>query len=100
MADNLIKLAFAILGAVLTYGVIPYIRAKKSREEREALAESIRIAVQAAEQIYSQAGKGQEKKAYVIKWLIEQGIDTTGETVGQLIDAMIESTVLELKKEG
>ena len=99
MADNLIKLIFAILGALLTYWIIPWIRTKRSAEERAALAESIRIAVQAAEQIYSQAGKGQEKKAYVIKWLMEQGIDTTGETVGQLIDAMIESAVLELKKE-
>ena len=97
-ADNVIELIFAILSAVLTCFLIPWIRARKTAEERESLAETVRIAVQAAEQMISGAGRGSEKKDYVRKWLHEQGVKMNEQDIWDEVNAMIESAVLELKK--
>ena len=44
--------------------------------------------------IYNSAGRGEEKKAYVIQYLNEKGFNLDTAT----IDALIESAVLELKQ--
>ena len=86
----------SILGAVLTYQVIPWIRAKAGQARAESLGKWARIGVQAAEQVYQgQADAGKKKFAYVEQFLAERGfkLDT------QEVEKAIESAVFELTKE-
>ena len=90
----IIEAVFALIAAVVTYALIPYIRSRTTAEQREQITAWVKIAVTAAEQIYTGAGMGQEKKAYVLQWLSERGITVQDRE----IDAMIESAVYALKE--
>lgn len=90
----IIETVFALIAAVITAIVIPYIRSKTTAQQQTEINAWVRIAVSAAEQIYVGSGRGQEKKAYVINWLAEHGV-TLVET---RLDAMIEAAVYDLKK--
>jgi len=90
----IIEAVFALIAAVVTYALIPYIRSRTTAEQREQITAWVKIAVTAAEQIYTGTGMGQEKKAYVLQWLSERGITVQDRE----IDAMIESAVYALKE--
>ena len=87
----LLTLAFSAVSAFL----IPYIKAKVSAEQLDAIKFWVNIAVEAAEMIYTGTGRGQEKKAYVVKLLNSKGFTLNPEE----IDSIIEAAVLELKLE-
>ena len=88
------ELVIAILGCILLNVIIPFIKGKVTEQEYAELLLYIDIAVSAAEQIYVGSGRGKEKKAYVIKWLMDRGFSVDDKR----IDAMIESAVYELKE--
>lgn len=90
---NVIEAFFALLTVCITTFVIPYIKSRTSAQQQAELAAWVKIAVAAAEQIYTGSGRGQEKKAYVLQRLTSHGI-TVDESK---IDAMIESAVYALK---
>lgn len=94
---KLVELILAILGAVWTCFLIPWLRDRKNTEDLNHLADTIKMAVQAAEQIYAGSGKGREKKAHVLTWLRGQGVVMDEPAIIEMVDAMIESAVLELK---
>ena len=79
---TIIEAAAALVAAVITAVVIPYIKSRTT----------VKIAVTAAEQIYRGSGRGEEKKAYVLNWLAEHGITLDEDR----IDALIEAAVYEL----
>lgn len=87
----LLTLAFSAVSAFL----IPYIKSKVSAEQLDAIKFWVNIAVEAAEMIYTGTGRGQEKKAYVVKLLNSKGFTLNPEE----IDSIIEAAVLELKLE-
>lgn len=89
---TIIEAILTVLGVIITAIVIPYIQKKTSIAQREQIQAWISIAVFAAEQIYSAAGQGEAKKAYVIKFLNQHNITFDSGKV----DAMIESTVKSL----
>lgn len=80
---TIIEAAAALVAAVITAVVIPYIKSRTTAQQ---------IAVTAAEQIYRGSGRGEEKKAYVLNWLAEHGITLDEDR----IDALIEAAVYEL----
>lgn len=84
-----------VLILVITICEIPWIRAKISSGNMQNIIKWVKIAVQAAEQIYNQSGMGAAKKDYVITFLEKIGVTYDKDK----IDAMIESAVLELKGE-
>lgn len=84
----------ALIGAVITYIVIPYIKSKTTSEQYKAIEFWVRVAVQAAEQLFSQPGMGEKKKEYVINFLSDKGIKVTMEQ----LNALIEAAVHELNK--
>mgnify|MGYP001031862429 FL=1 len=89
----IIEAALLLLAAIFTTVVIPYIKSKTTAEQQKEINAWVKIAVAAAEQIYTGSGRGAEKKAYVLEWLKQRGI-----TVDEAkLDAMIESAVYELK---
>lgn len=93
---TIIEAAAALVAAVITAVVIPYIKSRTTAQQQAEINAWVKIAVTAAEQIYRGSGRGEEKKAYVINWLREHGI-----TVDEAkLDALIEAAVYELNTNG
>lgn len=92
---KIIEAIITLLVAVITAFVIPYIKSKLSANKLAEIMKWVKIAVEAAEMIYKESGMGKEKKKFVETFLTEHG---TKVDIEQL-DALIESAVLELKKE-
>lgn len=64
----------ALLAALITYKLIPWIKARTTAEQRSMLMAVTSTLVFAAEQLYG-AGKGDEKLAYVVTELKERGFE-------------------------
>ena len=62
----------ALLATLVTYKLIPWIKARTTAEQQSLLAATVKTLVYAAEQLYG-AGKGAEKLDYVIKELEARG---------------------------
>lgn len=90
---TIVEAVFSLIAAVVTAVVIPYIKSKTTAEQQIQINAWVRIAVSAAEQIFVGSGRGEEKKAYVLKWLKERGITVDAEK----LDAMIEAAVYDLE---
>lgn len=90
----IIEAVAALIGVTITCILVPFIRSKTTAEQQKEINAWVKIAVAAAEQIFTGSGRGQEKKQYVIAWLKERGI-TVDE--GEL-DALIEAAVYELNQ--
>ena len=88
----IIEAVAALIAALITAFVIPYIKGKTTANQQQQINAWVRIAVTAAEQIYTGSGRGAEKKEYVIKWLREHGM-TVDESK---LDALIEAAVYDL----
>ena len=82
----------SILGAIITYMVVPYLKSKTSKEQRETIMFWVSVAVSAAEQIFNERGMGEEKKKFVVGFLVEKGIKVSLDE----LDVLIESVVKEL----
>lgn len=89
----IIEAVFALIAAVITAVVIPYIKSRTTAQQQAEINAWVRIAVAAAEQIYTGSGRGAEKKAYVVNWLAEHGVSVDEDE----LDAMIEAAVYALK---
>ena len=89
---TIIEAVFALIAAIITAIVIPYIKSKTTAQQQKEINAWVKIAVSAAEQIYTGSGRGEEKKAYVLNWLTSHGI-TVDESK---LDAMIEAAVYAL----
>ena len=77
----------ALMGALVTYKLVPWLKAKLSSEQQTAMLSAVKILVYAAEQIYG-AGKGEDKLQYVESELKSRGYEVDR--------AAIEATVREL----
>ena len=98
MTFDLTQVAVALIGLVsviLSTIVAPYIRAKTTREQRENILFWAKLAVQAAEKIYAEAGMGAKKKEFVEHYLAEHGILLDGAQ----LDVVIESAVLQMQND-
>ena len=89
-----VNAVIALAAALVTAFVIPWIKSKTTAAQREEINAWVKIAVTAAEQIYSGSGKGKEKKAYVLKFLEEKNLKIDEKSV----DLMIESTVKNMNQ--
>ena len=87
-----VNAVIALAAALVTAFVIPWVKSKTTAAQREEIEAWVRIAVTAAEQIYSGAGKGKEKKKYVLDFLAEKNLKIDEESV----DLMIESAVKQM----
>lgn len=92
---KVIAAAVTLISAILTTFLIPWLRARLGEQAMGRLCQWVRIAVQAAEQIYAGPGRGAEKKRYVLGLLAGQGIKIDEEA----LDALLESEVLKLGEE-
>ncbi|MCI9456881.1 MAG: holin [Oscillospiraceae bacterium] len=85
----IISAVIALIAALITTFLIPYIKGKISQQQYDKLMEAVRIAVAAAEQIFTSPQSGADKKQYVQEFLAAQGYDVSQRE----IDTMIEATV-------
>lgn len=92
--DILVKIVIPFIGAVVAYFIVPLIKSKTSKEQRENIYAWVKIGVQTAEQIADLQGlkTGRDKKEYVQKFLADLGLKISSEE----LDAMIEAAVYEL----
>lgn len=84
----------ALIAALISAFVIPWIKRKTSEHDREEMMKWIEIAVMAAQQLYF-TSNGSERKEYVQQFLLSKGYDISSKEV----DNAIEAAVLKLHKE-
>lgn len=89
--DLLIQFLVAVAVMAVSVFLLPWIKEKIGAEKTAQLMDLVSIAVQAAEQMFG-PGTGEQKKAYVVDWLTQQGVNASSDTV----NAMIEAEVLNL----
>lgn len=90
---NIVQAIFALIAAIITCIVIPWIKSKTNKEQQEEIKQWVKIAVAAAEQIFVGQGRGKEKKEWVIEFLSKYNLKVDMDA----IDALIEAAVYELK---
>ncbi len=84
--------AITLATALITAFLIPYIKSRTTTEQQAQIKAWARIAVSAAEQIYTGPGRGTEKKEYVQHFLQSKGYKMDFDT----LDTLIESEVSRL----
>ena len=70
----IIEALIALIAALITFKVIPWIKAKTSNEKQQFLSATIKTLVFAAEQLYG-SGMGKEKLEYVVARLEDKGMN-------------------------
>jgi DNA polymerase III delta subunit len=88
----IVQAVFALVAAIITAIVIPWIKSKTTSEQQEEIKQWVKIAVAAAEQIFVGQGRGEEKKQWVLEFLSKYNLKVDLDA----IDAMIEAAVWEL----
>ena len=76
---DLTKILIAIidlLAAIITYKLLPLIKAKTNEKQQALLEAAVETAIFAAEQIYG-AGKGHKKLEYAVTWLSDRGYNVS-----------------------
>lgn len=91
---DIIQAVIALIVALITYKVIPWIKAKTTESQQAVLMATVRTLVYAAEQLYG-AGKGKEKFTYVRQKLQEKGFDVDVDA----IEAAVKEITIEIAKE-
>ena len=90
----ILEIALTLISAIITTLVIPVIKERLSETQREKLRFWVDIAVRSAEQLYG-SKTGQQKKEYVVSFLLSKGIVFDVDEV----TALIESSVYKLTAE-
>lgn len=88
---KLLECIVALLSAVITTFLIPYLKQRLTEEKQKRLLFWVQTAVRAAEQLFG-SNAGKQKKEYVVAFLLSKGIVFDVDEV----TAMIESEVYKL----
>lgn len=91
---QILTLIISLIGVILTYFVVPWLRSKTNTQQLDTIKLWINIAVAAAEQMKAVGLLQIDKKEYVLKFVRDKGITITD----QELDALIEAAVFELNK--
>ena len=92
---DIMECIIALLSAVITTFLIPYLKQRLSEEKQKKLLFWVKTAVKAAEQLFG-SKTGQQKKDYVVAFLLSKGIVFDVDEV----TALIESEVYRLSDTG
>lgn len=101
MNIDLTQIITAILGlfaALITYRLVPFIKAKTTNEQQAYIRALVKAGVFAAEQIYKTEGMGRQKMEYVKSFLQGHGFEINvteiEAAVSEYINMPIDSTVV------
>lgn len=78
----------ALLAALITYKLIPWIKARTTDQQQTNLYTAAKIAVYAAEQLFG-SGQGEEKLDYAIAALRRAGYDVDKQLVRETIEKIV-----------
>ena len=92
---ELLNAIIALLAAVITTFVIPWIKRKVGNEKMTDFLRWVEIGVLAAEQMY-QSFEGEEKKNYVVGLLKEKGFKFSDVEVSAAIESAVKTVHAEL----
>ena len=85
---DLIQAIISLVAVLITGFLVPYLKAKLSKEKFDKLKDLVSVAVKAAEQLYG-SKTGQQKKEFVISFLISKGIKFDVDEVTALIESEV-----------
>lgn len=85
----IINALILLCAALVTCVLIPWLKAKLTKEQLDNLCLWVEVGVNAAEQIYKGNGRGEEKKEYVLAFLEERGYTVSFEELDALIEAYV-----------
>lgn len=104
-SSNIIACVFAVLTAIFSYIIIPYIRVKLSVNQLDTVHKWMNITVKAAEVLFPGDQRGAEKKQYCIEFIQGQAkkyhwnIDI--ETIENLLEsAWVSMQTSDVNKDG
>ncbi len=84
----IVSAVIVLLCALISAFLIPYIRSRTSADQLAEIEAWVKIAVAAAEQLYTSA-QGEEKKNYVLNFLTERGYNIDLIELNNLIEAEV-----------
>jgi len=87
-----------VLGAIITYFIVPFLKAKIGNEKFNQYKEWAILGVKAAEMIWVETGHGAEKKEYVVDFLNDLFNKNAVVITEEQINILIEAAVQELNK--
>lgn len=93
LTELLVAIITLLVGLAAKYA-IPYLKEKYGEAKLNNVAKWVKIAVGAAEMIYTESGMGKQKKEYVLEFLNKKGFTVDYDA----LDNLIENAVLELKE--
>lgn len=85
---KIIEIVISLLSAVITAFILPVLKQRLSAEKAETLKFWVRTAVSAAEQLYGDK-TGNQKKEYVVNFLLSKGIVFDVDEVCTLIESEV-----------
>lgn len=88
----IINAVIALLAAILTYKVLPWIKAKTTNEQQTMLRATVKTLVYAAEQIYG-AGMGYEKMQYVKEKLEKKGFTVDRDEIEAAVSEYLNNVI-------
>ena len=86
---QIVVAVIGLLSVIVTSVVVPLLKKKLGAEKVSEIQKWVEIAVHAAEQIFTETGKGKEKKQYVLDFLREKGFDVDDEAINNAIEAAV-----------
>ena len=96
--DIIIKVIIPILGAIVTYMIVPFIKQKTTQSQRETVISLVKISVSAAEQMQEAGLLDIPKKEYVVNFINSKGFKITEEELNIIIEACVKELNLEQNK--
>jgi len=85
---QIIQAIIALLAALISYKLIPWIKARTTTAQQNNLIATAKIVAYAAEQIYG-AGKGDEKLEYALAAMRKAGFDLDKQIVREAIESAV-----------
>ena len=95
---NVILTVIPVIGAIITYFVIPFIKSSVNEKQLAQYKEWAKLAVKTAEMLWRETGHGEDKKAYVINFLNDMFNKNKVVITEEQINILIESAVKEMKE--
>jgi LL-H family phage holin len=96
-----LQCVLVIVAGLITRYVVPWLKTKLDAEKFKTLEQWVKVAVEAAEQVYCKDCQGNEKKTYVkdalTKHLNSKKINITEEQLNILIEAAVKEMNLAIK---
>lgn len=87
-----------VLGAIITYFIIPYIKTNMDSAKLAQYKEWATLAVKSAEMLWRETGHGEDKKTYVVNFLTDMFNSRKITITEEQMNVLIESAVKEMKE--